>query len=107
MFLIFAASGAVEGSIRWWCRDHRAHHRYTDTNKDPYNAHKGLLFSHIGWMVLKHNPNEVGRVDISDLNADPMIVIQHKYYGLFAIMMGFVFPTLVAGLGWGDYWVSE
>ncbi len=26
-------SGAVEGSIKWWSRDHRAHHRYVDTNK--------------------------------------------------------------------------
>lgn len=96
----------MEGSIRWWCRDHRAHHRYTDTSKDPYSANKGLLYSHIGWMVLKQNPNEIGRADISDLNADPMIVLQHRYYGLFAIGIGFVLPTLVAGLGWGDYWVS-
>ncbi|CAB5375913.1 stearic acid desaturase [Rhizophagus irregularis] len=104
LFLIFAASGAVEGSIRWWCRDHRAHHRFTDTSKDPYSANKGLFYSHIGWMMLKQNPNEIGRADISDLNADQMIVIQHRYYGLFAIGMGFVLPTIVAGLGWGDYW---
>lgn len=39
----FAAlgAGAVEGSIKWWARGHRAHHRYTDTDLDPYNAHKG------------------------------------------------------------------
>ncbi|CAG8523877.1 6077_t:CDS:2 [Funneliformis mosseae] len=104
IFLIFASSGAVEGSIRWWVRDHRAHHRYTDTDKDPYNAHKGLFYSHLGWMILRQNPNAIGRADISDLNADPMIRFQHKYYGLFAIVMGFVLPTLVAGLGWGDYW---
>lgn len=104
IFLMLASSGAVEGSIRWWCRDHRAHHRYTDTDKDPYNAHKGLLYSHIGWMVLKQNPNVIGRVDISDLNSDPMIRFQHKYYGFFAIVIGLLIPTLVAGLGWGDYW---
>ncbi|GBC07273.1 hypothetical protein RclHR1_07350006 [Rhizophagus clarus] len=104
IFLIFASSGAVQGSIRWWSRNHRAHHRYTDTNKDPYCANKGLIYSHIGWMVLKQNPNEIGRADISDLNADPLIVLQHKHYGLFAIVMGFVLPTIVAGLGWGDYW---
>ena len=58
-------------------------------------------------MLLKQNPNVIGRVDISDLNADPMIRFQHNFYGLFAIGMGFLLPTLVAGLGWGDYWVSE
>lgn len=33
------------GSAKWWCRNHRAHHRYTDTDKDPYNATKGFLVS--------------------------------------------------------------
>ena len=35
IFLALTGGGAVEGSIRWWARDHRAHHRYTDTDKDP------------------------------------------------------------------------
>lgn len=30
IFLAACGGGAVEGSIRWWARDHRAHHRYTD-----------------------------------------------------------------------------
>ncbi|CAG8455985.1 13530_t:CDS:10 [Dentiscutata erythropus] len=97
IFLIFAASGAVEGSIRWWCRDHRSHHRWTDTDSDPYNAHKGLFYSHLGWMLLKQNPNTTGRADISDLSADPLIMLQSRYYGVFAIVMGFIFPTAVAG----------
>jgi stearoyl-CoA desaturase (delta-9 desaturase) len=25
--LMLAGSGAVEGSVRWWSRDHRAHHK--------------------------------------------------------------------------------
>jgi stearoyl-CoA desaturase (delta-9 desaturase) len=50
-FLALTGGGAVEGSIRWWSRDHRAHHRYTDTSKDPYSVRKGLLYSHLGWMV--------------------------------------------------------
>jgi hypothetical protein len=42
--LIFAGSGALQGSIKWWCGGHRVHHRYTDTEKDPYNA-QGQLTS--------------------------------------------------------------
>lgn len=103
VFLIFISSGAVEGSIRWWCRHHRAHHRWTDTDSDPYGADKGLFHSHIGWMLLKSNPFRLERYDISDLSADPLKMIQHKYYGLFALGMGFVLPTLVPGIGWGDW----
>ncbi|CAG8548111.1 4728_t:CDS:2 [Cetraspora pellucida] len=104
IFLIFACSGAVEGSIRWWCNGHRAHHRWTDTDADPYNANRGLIYSHIGWMFLKQNPNRVGRADISDLSADPWIMFQRRKYWLFALFMGFVFPTMVAGFCWGDWW---
>lgn len=103
IYLAAVGSGAIEGSARWWARDHRAHHRYTDTTKDPYSVRKGFVYSHIGWMVLKQNPKRIGRTDISDLNEDPVIVWQHKNYLKCAIVMGFLFPTLVAGLGWGDW----
>ncbi|KAJ3116549.1 hypothetical protein HK100_001035 [Physocladia obscura] len=103
LILFAAGTGAVEGSVKWWCRGHRVHHRFTDTDKDPYNAKRGLLWAHIGWMIVKQEKK--AKVDISDLTADPLIRIQHDYYLLFALFWGFVFPTLVAGLLWGD-WVG-
>jgi len=103
IFLAAVGGGAVEGSIRWWSRDHRAHHRYTDTDKDPYSVRKGLLYSHLGWMVMKQNPKRIGRTDISDLNEDPVVVWQHKHYLWVVFFMGLIFPSLVAGLGWGDF----
>jgi len=78
--IMMCGAGAVEGSVRWWARDHRAHHRYTDTDKDPYNAHHGFWYSHMGWMLMKQDPNAIGRASIEDLNQDPWIRWQHKYY---------------------------
>ncbi|CDS07672.1 hypothetical protein LRAMOSA01621 [Lichtheimia ramosa] len=98
-----AGSGAVQGSIYWWCRGHRAHHRWTDTDKDPYSAHRGLFFSHFGWMLVKRPKSRLGYADASDLKADPVVVLQHRYYPLFALGMGFLFPALIAGFGWGDF----
>lgn len=103
IILALAGAGAIEGSIRWWSRGHRAHHRYTDTDKDPYSAHRGVFFSHIGWMLINRPKNRIGYADVADLDADPIIRWQHKYYPLIAFTMAFVFPTLVAGLGWGDW----
>jgi stearoyl-CoA desaturase (delta-9 desaturase) len=103
IFLAAVGGGAVEGSARWWSRDHRAHHRYTDTDKDPYSVRKGLLYSHLGWMVMKQNPKRIGRTDISDLNDDPVVVWQHKNYLKVVLFMGLIFPALVAGFGWGDF----
>ncbi|CDM28178.1 hypothetical protein DTO006G1_2733 [Penicillium roqueforti] len=104
IWLALVGGGAVEGSIRWWARDHRAHHRYTDTDKDPYSVRKGLLYSHLGWMVMKQNPKRIGRTDITDLNEDPVVVWQHRNYIKVVLTMGLIVPMLVAGLGWGDWY---
>ncbi|KLU81813.1 acyl-CoA desaturase [Magnaporthiopsis poae ATCC 64411] len=104
IYLAAVGAGAVEGSIRWWSNGHRAHHRYTDTDKDPYSVRKGLLYSHMGWMLLKQNPKKQGRTDITDLNEDPVVVWQHRNFIKCVITMALVFPTVVAGLGWGDWW---
>ncbi|KAM9957522.1 hypothetical protein ACTFIR_009629 [Dictyostelium discoideum] len=102
LLLLFGA-GAVEGSCRWWSRDHRAHHRYLDTDKDPYSASLGFWHSHFIWLMFKQDPKKIGRANIDDLNADPWVMWQHKHYIKIATFMGLVFPTLVAGLGWGDW----
>ncbi|RAH59759.1 fatty acid desaturase [Aspergillus piperis CBS 112811] len=96
-------AGAVQGSIKFWVREHRAHHRYTDTDQDPYNVKKGLLHAHILWVITKQ-PRKNNRVDISDLQNDCVVALQHRYYFLAAFFMGWGFPTLVAGLGWNDWY---
>lgn len=93
----------MEGSARWWSSLHRSHHRYTDTDKDPYSVRKGLLYSHIGWMVMKQNPRRIGRTDITDLNEDPVVVWQHRHFIKCVMAMALIVPTLVCGLGWGDF----
>lgn len=57
----------------------------------------------MGWMVLKQNPRMIGRVDVSDLNEDPVVVWQHRHYITVAMSMAFLFPCFVAGIGWGDW----
>nr|AEZ65020.1 delta 9-fatty acid desaturase [Cunninghamella echinulata] len=101
-FLAVAGTGAVEGSIKWWCRKHRAHHRYTDTDLDPYNANKGFFFSHVGWMLVKPRHN-TGAADVSDLSRSEVIRWQYRWYAWLIIGSALVLPTSVAGLGWGDW----
>lgn len=80
--------------------------RWTDTDKDPYSAHRGFFFSHFGWMLVVRPKNRIGYADVADLKADPVVAFQHKYYPYIALLMGFIFPTLVAGYGWGDFRVG-
>ncbi|KAJ5091019.1 stearic acid desaturase [Penicillium argentinense] len=103
VLLALIGGGAGEGSILWWARDHRAHHRFTDTTGDPYSVHKGLLYAHMGWLIMKQDPKRIGRTDISDLKADAVVMWQHRNYVAIVVTMAFLFPTLVSGVGWGDW----
>ena len=100
--LVTLAAGSIQGSAQWWIRGHRAHHRYTDTDLDPYSAHKGLFHSHMGWLLFKPRRTP-GVVDTTDLIHDKSIQWQHRNLLALNIIMGYVFPILVCGLGWGDY----
>jgi stearoyl-CoA desaturase (delta-9 desaturase) len=64
---------------------------------------KGFWYSHLGWMVMKQNPKNLGRADITDLNEDPIVIWQHRHYIKAVLFMGLIFPTLVCGIGWGDW----
>jgi len=99
--LAILGAGSLQGSIKWWSRGHRAHHRYTDTDLDPYNAHKGFWYAHVGWMLVKPR-RKPGVADVSDLRHNPVVRWQHKHYLSLILIMGFLLPSLVAYLGWGD-----
>lgn len=102
-FFAFFGAGAVQGSVKWWAHSHRIHHRYTDTNRDPYDAREGFWYSHMGWMLTKANPKNRARADISDLTSDPIVVFQHRHYLAVMTISSVILPCVVAGLGWGDW----
>lgn len=93
----------MEHSIINWSRDHRAHHRYTDTADDPYSVHRGLFYAHIGWLVFRRDFKDRGHVDISDLMKEPVVVWQHEHYTVVAIFMAYILPCCIGGF-WGDWW---
>eukprot|EP00005_Dracoamoeba_jomungandri_P006328 CAMPEP_0174261822 /NCGR_PEP_ID=MMETSP0439-20130205/12373_1 /TAXON_ID=0 /ORGANISM="Stereomyxa ramosa, Strain Chinc5" /LENGTH=559 /DNA_ID=CAMNT_0015346413 /DNA_START=631 /DNA_END=2310 /DNA_ORIENTATION=+ len=100
--LLFVGTGCFEMSCIDWSNDHRAHHRYTDTDRDPYSIKKGFWYAHMGWLLEKRKT--VPKSDISDLLADPVIRFQHTFFIPLAFLVGIVLPTLIAGLWWGDWW---
>uniref|UniRef100_A0AC35TL18 FA_desaturase domain-containing protein n=1 Tax=Rhabditophanes sp. KR3021 TaxID=114890 RepID=A0AC35TL18_9BILA len=88
-----------------WSRDHRAHHKWTDSDADPHNISRGFFFSHIGWIMVKKHPQlkaKVDQIDMSDLEGDPILVFQRKYYFPLYMFWCFIFPTFVAVYFWGE-----
>lgn len=113
VYLMLANSIANQGSIWHWSRDHRVHHKHSETDADPHNATRGFFFAHMGWLFLKKHPAiiEAGKkLNFDDLANDSTVVFQKALDPWFALFMCFVFPGLVCTL-WGDnfwhgYWVA-
>jgi len=107
-FVMLLNSMANQGSIYHWSRDHRVHHKFSETDADPHNAKRGFFFAHMGWLFVKKHPDVVkaGReMDFSDLKADSIVMFQKKMDPWFALYMCFVFPAQIASFFWGEsFW---
>jgi stearoyl-CoA desaturase (delta-9 desaturase) len=105
---MLCASMANEGSIFHWVRDHRVHHKYSETNADPHNATRGFFFAHCGWLLIKKHPDVIkaGRdIDLTDLLNDPVVMFQKKCDPWINVFMCFFFPAIISTALWGeDFW---
>jgi stearoyl-CoA desaturase (delta-9 desaturase) len=102
-YLLFGAM-ALQNSVLVWSAGHRVHHRFIDDNEqDPYSARRGFWFSHIGWMLRHYPSGEPDFRTVRDLERDPLVRLQHRFYVPLAVGMNFGVPLL---LGWlsGDVW---
>ncbi|PIK46510.1 hypothetical protein BSL78_16637 [Apostichopus japonicus] len=105
LLLALCATLAFQNSLYVWCRDHRAHHKFTDSNADPHNAKRGFFFSHVGWLMVKKHPDVIkrgGGIDCSDLLNDPVVYYQHKYYYQLSLLITFFLPTYLPHYLWGE-----
>lgn len=75
--LLFFGSSTIQGSVIRWCHDHRNHHAFVDTDKDPYTITKGFWYAHFTWMLEKQTP--VDPKIVTDLAKNKWIAWQHKY----------------------------
>lgn len=99
-----------QNSVIEWSRDHRVHHKYSETDADPHNAKRGFFFSHMGWLLCRKHPDVIEqgkKLDISDLYADPIIRFQHKYYLILMPLICFVLPVPIPVLLWNETWVNS
>jgi stearoyl-CoA desaturase (delta-9 desaturase) len=101
IYLIFG-SMALQNSALVWCSGHRVHHLHVDDNElDPYSAGRGFWFSHIGWMLRYYPSGNPDFSNVRDLERDPLLVFQHRYYIAIALTVNFGL-TLAAGILIGD-----
>lgn len=82
IMLLFFQTIAFQNCVIEWVRDHRVHHKFSDTNADPHNASRGFFFSHMGWLMCKKHPDVKkygAKIDMSDLESEKILKFQEKW----------------------------
>lgn len=96
--LIVLQTITCQNCLWTWARDHRMHHKFSDTDADPHNINRGFFFSHIGWLMTRKH-SEIRRlgnaINMTDLNMDPIVMFQKRFYYPLALIFAILLPTWI------------
>jgi stearoyl-CoA desaturase (delta-9 desaturase) len=109
IFLALCNSMAFQNDIITWARDHRVHHKYSETDADPHNALRGFFFAHCGWLMVKKHPEVKAKgqkLDLADLYSDPVCVYQRNMYYPSVVLLCVAMPTVVPMYFWGESFIN-
>ncbi|KAF5282993.1 hypothetical protein FQA39_LY04864 [Lamprigera yunnana] len=107
IFLMFCYTLAAQNTLFEWVRDHRVHHKYTETDADPHNSKRGFFFSHVGWLMMKKHPEVLRRgkeIDMSDILADPVVQFHLRHFTTLKLLFAFILPTAIPPMLWNESW---
>lgn len=105
LLLMALQTMAGQNSIYTWSRDHRLHHKFSETNADPHNINRGFFFAHMGWLCCRKHPDvkEKGKlIDMSDLKANPIVAFQHRHFWWLSIIFNLLIPIAIPCLLWNE-----
>ncbi|CAN1175512.1 Palmitoyl-monogalactosyldiacylglycerol delta-7 desaturase, chloroplastic [Linum perenne] len=106
MFAYFAAH-ALQGDPLFWVSNHRFHHQYTDTERDPHSPNSGFWYSHISWIFDSANIVEKcgKRTNVEDLKNQAFYRWLCRTYFFHPMALAVLlytlggFPYIVWGMG--------
>ena len=92
-FLLLFGAATFEESALKWASQHRQHHQFTDTDRDPYNITKGFWYAHVGWILFwKHRVNYN---NVNDLKRSKLVVHQHEQHAWWSVGAGIFLPLAI------------
>ena len=97
VLLMVLASASNQRQIYNWSRDHRVHHKFSDTDADPHNINRGFFFSHMGWLLLKKNKRvieEGNKIDFTDLEEDKIVMLDKYLWPYDDIFFCYILPGI-------------
>jgi stearoyl-CoA desaturase (Delta-9 desaturase) len=105
IILMLLQTTAYQNHIYEWVRDHRVHHKFMDTDADPHNAKRGFFFSHVGWLLVRKHPDVINKgatIDMNDLEKDPVVIWQRRFYYVLMPVCCFLLPIWVPCHFWNE-----
>jgi stearoyl-CoA desaturase (delta-9 desaturase) len=94
---IFAFGGltAAQKGPLWWAGNHRDHHRFADTDRDPHSPQQGVWWSHIGWILSgKYGPIDHGKIPDFAKYPELRFMDRHDWIGPWSLAVA---SYLIAG----------
>ncbi|XP_053207841.1 acyl-CoA desaturase 1-like [Panonychus citri] len=105
LFLACCFSIAGQNDLLTWCRDHRVHHKFSETDSDPHNSRRGFFFAHVGWLLTRKHPSVIAdgkKVDLSDLMDDPIVRYHRRFYPICYVVFIILIPWFVPVCVWSE-----
>lgn len=100
--LAFIAQTSSQKGALWWAAHHRAHHLYSDTEKDIHSPKQdGFWYSHVGWIFADTEETDWKR--IKDMAKYPELRFLNKYWALPPLLLGF---AVWLALGWSGLFIG-
>lgn len=81
--LAFLGTISAFGPLLFWVSSHQAHHKYTDTDKDPTAPRRGFWHSAMTWNLKKECENEISlksKGPISVLKDPALMFFSNNFY---------------------------
>ena len=101
----FATCGALScqhGPIDW-VGLHRHHHKFSDTDADHHNSHRGFWWSHMGWMFQPIPAMQAVPRLSGDLVSDPYYRWLNTYFLLIQFPLGLLLFWIGSSTGAGGW----
>ena len=99
LVLLCLGAASFQNSALRWSSDHRLHHRFVDTDRDPYTIKKGFWHAHWIWVMESRSHPLQG---VADLEKDPLVLWQDRHYFLIGALVASI--PLAIGLATHDLW---
>ncbi|MBI5547701.1 MAG: fatty acid desaturase [Deltaproteobacteria bacterium] len=103
--LAFGAQTSAQKGVLWWASHHRAHHAFSDTERDIHSpVRKGFWWSHVGW-ILSTRYDTTDEARIRDFARYPELVFLNRWPLLPAVVYAAAILAIWgwSGLLWGFF----